>query len=120
MVAGKIKAHLVFRHNLVYGARNSGIYDSNPRDFIMANPMFVNPPAFNLTAGGQHALALKPALLGNGLHLRPNSLGIGVGIDPVSLVGDNSALKSDMSMYIYLDIMGNSRPHGGPFNLGAY
>jgi hypothetical protein len=120
MVAGKVKAHIVFRHNLVYGARNSGISDSDPRDFLVANPMFVNPPVFNLTAGGQHALALKPALLGNGLHLQPSSLGIGVGSDPTSLAGANSALRSDMNTYIYSGIMGKSRPHGGPFNLGAY
>jgi hypothetical protein len=120
LVTGKVKARLVFRHNLVYGASNSGISDRNPRDFLVANPMFVNPPLFNLTGGGQHALALKPALLGNGLHLQPNSLGIGVGIDPSSLAGGNAALKSDLSTYIYSDIMGNPRPHGGPFNLGAY
>lgn len=120
MVTGKVQTRLVFSHNLVYGANNSGISDRNPSDFLVANPMFVNPPIFSLTAGGQHALALKPALLGNGLHLRPGSLGIGFGIDPVSLVVGNSALKTDMSMYIYSDITGTARPHGGHFNLGAY
>jgi hypothetical protein len=120
LVAGKVAARLVFRHNLVYGGINSGITVSNPKDFFVATPMFVNPPVFNPTAGGQHALTLRPTLLGNGLHLQSSSPGIGAGIDPASLVGGNSALKYDMSTYIYSDIMGNSRPHGGPFNLGAY
>jgi hypothetical protein len=119
-VQGAVKANLLFSHNLIYGSRNSGIIDRNPVDFLVANPMFVNPPPFDPTAGGQHANALKPSLLGNGLHLKPGSPGVGAGIDPTSLAGSNASLKSDISTYAYTGIMGNSRPHGGPFDLGAY
>jgi hypothetical protein len=108
---------LTFSNNLIYDGTN---YGTPSAGFTTANPDFINPPAFNATAGGQYAKALIPSSLGNGLDLQSSSPAIGAGIDPLSLSGINSDLKSDISACIYTDINGNPRPKGGPFTLGAY
>jgi hypothetical protein len=112
-----------FSKNMIYASTNSGIAastNSNPADFTTANPDFVNPPAYNATAGGQYANTINPLSLGNALNLQSDSPAIGSGIDPTSLAGSNTSLKSDMSTYVYRDINGNPRTPGGPFTLGAY
>jgi hypothetical protein len=115
--------NLAFSKNMIYASTNSGIaanINSNSADFTTANPDFVNPPAYNATAGGQYAKTINPLSLGTGLTLKSDSPAIDAGIDPISLAGSNTALKSDMSAYIYTDINGKARTHGGPFTLGAY
>lgn len=87
--------------------------------FVHADPLFVNPPAFNATAGGQYANSLDPALLGNDLTLQSGSPGKGIGVDPVTINGIPSQVVTDMQRYIYVDINGVARPHAG-MDLGAY
>ena len=120
MVQGSGSTNLIYSHNLIYGGSNSGVSDTNPADFRSTNPLFVNPPAFNPSNGGQYANALNPAYLGSGLTLKSNSPALDTGVDPASLAGSNSALINDMSRYIYSDINGKPRPKGSPFTLGAY
>ena len=86
---------------------------------IYGDPQFVNPPSFS-TASGQYATALAPWLLGDGLKLKSSSPARGRGIDPSTLSGLPSAIISDLKKYLYKDIIGNARPAGGPFTLGAY
>jgi serralysin len=114
---GSSATNLTFNANMIYGGTNSGTPSSG---FTTADPGFVSPPVFNATASGQYANAINPASLGDGLDLQSSSPAINAGIDPISLAGTNSDLKSDLSAYIYTDIKGNSRPAGGPFTLGAY
>jgi hypothetical protein len=112
-----------FNHNMIYASENTGIAagtNDNPADFSTENPDFIKPPAYNATAGGQYAKTINPLSLGNGLNLQSDSPAIDAGIDPTSLAGSNTSLKSDMSTYIYTDINGNPRKPGGPFTLGAY
>jgi hypothetical protein len=82
--------------------------------------LFVNPPVFKPNVGGQYATALNPSQLGTGLQLQPGSPGIGVGIDPTILSGNDPDITSDLKKYIYSDINGKPRQQGGPFDLGAY
>jgi hypothetical protein len=117
---GTINQNVAFGHNLIYGGADAGFTDTNPTHFTTAAPAFVNPPKFNATGDGQYATALDPSLLGNGLHLRAGSPGIGVGVDPSTLSRISPAIISDMKEYLYTDRDGNPRPQGGPFNLGAY
>jgi hypothetical protein len=116
-------ANLSFSKNMIYASTNAGIAsasNSNPADFTTANPDFIKPPAYNATAGGQYANTISPSSLGNGLDLQSGSPARSAGIDPISLAGSNTSLKSDMSGYIYKDINGNPRTPGDPFTLGAY
>lgn len=117
LIEGTGDTGLTFSTNLIYGGSNSGTPSSG---FITANPQFVNPPAYNATADGQYANTISPSLLGSDLQLQSTSPAIGAGIDPTSLAGSNSNLKSDLTSCIYTDINGNARPVGGPFTLGAY
>jgi hypothetical protein len=119
IIQGTVNKNVVFSHNLIFGGANSGFTNTASMDFIIAKPLFVSPPYFNPTQGGQYATALNPSSMGNDLHLQLSSPGIGAGIDPSSLT-NNPALISDMRSYIYSDITGNPRPQGGPFDLGAY
>jgi hypothetical protein len=117
---GTVNQNVVFERNLIYGGKNSGIVDTDPTHFQTAAPLFVNPPAFKPNVGGQYATALNPSQLGTGLQLKPGSPGIGVGIDPTILSGNDPEITSDLKRYIYSDINGKPRRQGGPFDLGAY
>jgi len=86
---------------------------------VYGDPQFVNPPPFS-TGSGQYATALAPWLLGDGLKLQAGSPARGRGIDPSTLPGLPTAIINDLRKYIYKDIIGNARPAGGPFTLGAY
>ena len=116
-VAGTSNTGLTFSNNLIYGGTNSGTPSTG---FTTANPDFVNPPAYNATAGGQYASTINPASLGNGLNLQSDSPAIGAGIDPMSLMGTNDNLKTDVSACVSTDISGNARPTSGSITLGAY
>jgi hypothetical protein len=118
-----VGSSLTFSSNMIYGSPNSGIAaitNSDPEDFTTENPDFVSPPAYNATAGGQYANTINPLSLGKDLNLQSDSRAIDAGIDPTSLAGSNTSLKSDMSTYIYTDINGNPRTPGSRFTLGAY
>ena len=113
---GTASTGLTYANNLIYGGTNSGTASTG---FTTGNPDFVSPLSYNATAGGQYANTINPGTLGNDLQLTSSSPAINAGIDPTTLT-TNSSLQSDMGVYIYMDILGNSRPHGGPFTLGAY
>jgi hypothetical protein len=117
---GTVNGNVVFERNLIYGGKNSGIVDTDPTHFQTAVPLFVNPPVFKPNVGGQYATALNPSQLGTGLQLQPGSPGIGVGVDPTILSGNDPEITSDLKKYIYSDINGKPRRQGGPFDLGAY
>lgn len=87
---------------------------------MLGDPQFVSPPVFHPTATGQYATALAPWLLGDGLKLRSTSPARGRGVDPTTLPGLPAAISNDMRQYVYEDAVGNARPGGGPFTLGAY
>jgi serralysin len=116
-IIGSGNSNVTYSHNLSYGGSSSAAPGTG---YITADAQFVNPPAYSPTAGGQYANTISPSALGNGLDLQSTSPAINAGIDPTSLAGSNTAIKSDLSKYIYTDINGNSRPVGGPFTLGAY
>jgi hypothetical protein len=90
-----------------------------------ANPMFLNPPLYNASAGGQYANSPSPAALGNGLALQAGSPAIGAGVDPSTVSGISSTqIATDMQtgvmgVSIYTDINGNTRSSNS-FDLGAY
>jgi hypothetical protein len=102
--------------DLSFGASNNFSY-SDPSQVLQANPLFLSPPS--LGAGG-YSNALLPSLLGNALTLLPLSPAFGKGIDPSTLSGLPAAIVSDLKTYIYTDINGKARPHGGAVDLGAY
>jgi hypothetical protein len=108
---------MIYADNLTNGGTNVDIPSTG---FTTGDPDFIDPPAYNPTAGGQYANTISPSSLGTGLNLQSSSPAINAGIDPTSLVENNTNLKNDMSAYIYTDINGNARPVGGPFTLGAY
>jgi serralysin len=112
-------SNLAYYRDLYYRGSVSSSY-SDKSQFINADPLFVNPPAFNPTAGGQYATALDPLLLGNGLTLQPTSPAIDKGIDPTTLSGLSSAITNDLKKYVYTDVTGKTRPQGAGFDLGAY
>jgi len=116
-IVGQGDTGLTYSHNLAYGGASE---NPPPSGITTANPDFVSPPTYNPTAGGQYANTISPSQLGNGLQLQSTSPAIGAGIDPTTLTGSNSSLKSDMSSCVYSDINGNARPVGGAFTLGAY
>ncbi|HTM36190.1 MAG TPA: right-handed parallel beta-helix repeat-containing protein [Terriglobales bacterium] len=92
---------------------------SGTSQFMNADPLFVNPPAFGATAGGQYANSIDPGTLGSGLTLQSGSPAKGVGVDPSTISGISSQAVADMQRYIYVDINGVARPHSG-MDLGAY
>jgi hypothetical protein len=105
-----------FNKELWYGAV-LGV--SSTSQFIHANPLFVSPPSYNATTGGQYANSIDPALLGIDLHLQSGSPAKGVGVDPAAVGGIPTQVITDMQHYIYVDINGVARPHSG-MDLGAY
>ncbi|MGC2162099.1 MAG: right-handed parallel beta-helix repeat-containing protein [Silvibacterium sp.] len=117
VVLGANNTSLTFDNNLSFGGTLEGVSTTG---FLTGNPVFINPPSYNATAGGQYATTISPTALGNGLDLQAGSPAIGAGIDPISLITNNTNLQTDISAYIYTDINGNPRPVGGPFTLGAY
>jgi hypothetical protein len=120
IVQGTVGSAITFARNLIYGGVNRGIADQSVLAFRSAWPWFVNPPYFAPNKNGQYATALPPWRLGTGLHLQSRSPGINAGIDPTTLAGSNSAIRSGLAAYVYRDINGVARPKGGPFDLGAY
>ena len=102
--------------DMMYGASYNFSY-SDSSQFISADPLFVNPPS--LSQGG-YSTALPASQLGTGLELQSGSPAIGRGIDPTTVSGIPSAILNDLKAHIYSDMNGNSRPQGGPFDLGAY
>ena len=115
----KATANIRYYRNLCFGpAENSS--SSDPTQIFAADPLFLHPPFFHVTAKGQYAKALAPALLGDGLALQPNSPAIGKGIDPTTLPNLPEMIIMDLKKYIYSDINGTARPQGGAPDLGAY
>lgn len=92
---------------------------SSTSQLMHADPLFMNPPAYSGTTGGQYANSMDPALLGNALKLQSGSPAKGVGVDPATISGIPSQVVTDMKRYIYADINGVARPHSG-MDLGAY
>jgi hypothetical protein len=108
----------IYADNLIYLGTNDDVPDAG---FLVADPLFVNPPAFSPDAGGQYATAPAPATLDGGLALQAGSPARGAGVDPVTLLDAGATdLVQDIGQYVYTDIVGNPRPRGGPFDLGAY
>jgi hypothetical protein len=120
VVVGAINTNLVFSHNLIQGGTSSGISNTNPADFLMADPKFLRPPPFDPAADRQYTKAMNATTLGDGLNMQSNSPARGFGIDPISLAGNNGNLIKDLGSYVYTDIDGNPHLRGGPFTVGAY
>jgi Right handed beta helix region len=115
----KSTANLRYYRNLCFGSSaNPGLH--NPTEILYADPLFVRPPYFDVTARAQYAKALSPALLGDGLTLQPGSPALHKGIDPASLPGLREAIVADLKKYVYADINGRPRSHGDSPDLGAY
>lgn len=136
--------------NLCFGSSNLlHHFQSSSSQFISADPLFARPPdlhpniaieqspspsfraqrgipppaknkerseapsQFTRKDGRKNDLAAGFALL----HRSP---ALAEGIDPTTLSGLPKELVSGLKQYIYTDLAGNPRPHGGPFDLGAY
>jgi len=105
---------------------------TDPTQFLNFNPLFVNPNLYSSTAGLQWMqcgdsgapsapdCTPAPETFGSDYYLQAGSPAIGAGIDPTTITGIPAQVASDMALYVYTDILGNSRPVGGPFDLGAY
>ncbi len=91
------------------------------QSLINTDPLFVNPPVYDPSAGLQYADGPPPAALGNGLQVQAGSPAVGAGIDPTTVPGiAGTQIGADMTPYVYSDITGNSRALGSAFTLGAY
>jgi serralysin len=112
-------ANVRYYSNLYFTGTNNFSY-ADLAQFLLGDPLFANPPAFNATASGQYATALPASQLGNGLTLLSTSPAMRKGVDPSTLPGVPAAIATDLKKYIYTDISGNPRPLGSGFDLGAY
>ncbi len=114
-----------YYHNLWY-TRGTGTnhvpasVSSDPAQLKKGDPLYVNPPYVDPSAGGQYANALDAASLTNQLQVQAGSPALNAGMDPSTIAGIPSAIQSDLKRYIYTDINGQPRPQGGAFDLGAY
>jgi hypothetical protein len=105
--------------DLYSGSFNNFTY-SDPSQFILADPMFVDPPQINPTALAPFATVIAPSLLGDGLNIQQSSPALHRGIDPTTLLNLPEAIVTDLKKYFYTDIKGNLRPRGKEVDLGAY
>src|SRR6266566_2407069 len=80
------------------------------------NPLFARP----LDLHSKAAETPSPHLLADGLALLPRSPALAKGNDSATLPGLPKEVAADLKKHIYADFAGNSRPEGGPFDLGAY
>jgi hypothetical protein len=109
----------IYYRDMYYGGSNNFTY-SDPSQLIQADPLFVNPPYADSTAGGQYDDALPPDQIGNGLSVRSSSPVIDRGIDPTTISGIPLEITSGLQQYVFRDINGTPRPQGSGFDIGAY
>ena len=105
--------------NLCFGSSNL-VADPDSSKFISGDPLFAHSPDVHSDTAKEDIEALSPRLPSEGLALLPHSPALAKGIDPATLPGLAKELAADLKKYIYTDFAGNPRPHGGPFDLGAY
>lgn len=115
----KSNANIRYFANLYFGGSNA-LKDSPQSPFLEADPLFVEPPSFDAKSDRPYESAFPPSQLGRRLALQASSPALRSGIDPASLPRLSRAIEVGLQKYIYTDIEGNSRPRGGPFDLGAY
>jgi hypothetical protein len=111
-------AKIHYYSNLCFGSKPVSV--SGRSQILQADPLFVGPPYFDPTAKRQYAKSLILSESSKDLTLQPQSPALRKGIDPSALPSFPEAIVKDLKKYIYSDIVGNSRPLGGPFDLGAY
>ena len=111
-------SNIRYYSNLYLTGSNNFSY-SDPSQFIQGDPLFLNPPVFNATAGGQYATAMPPSQLGTGLTLLGTSPALRKGVDPSALPNLPAAIVTDLKKHIYADMNGKARPQGSGFDLGA-
>jgi hypothetical protein len=107
--------------NLCFGSSNL-LHHSNSSSspFISADPLFTRPPDLHSTAAKENVEIPSPHDLEEEFALLPRNSTMAEGIDPATLPGLPKEVIGDLKKYIYRDFAGNPRPHGGPFDLGAY
>jgi Right handed beta helix region len=115
----KVTSNVQYHQNLCFGGADN-LKSSDPSQIFRADPLFVRPPYFHPTTTGQYAKAVAPSLLGNGLKLQRGSPALARGIDPAALPKLSDAIAGDLKKYVYADIEGNPRSHGGSPDVGAY
>lgn len=93
---------------------------SDPQQIIQANPIFLDPPYLESSNKAQYREPLMPAVIANGLMLRPTSPALRKGIDPAILPNLSETIVTDLRKYAYADFNGTARPQGGTPDLGAY
>ncbi len=107
-----------FRNMYFVGAPDFTPVD--PSQFFNNDPEFVSPPPVNATGDGQWTTAPDPATIASSFELQSTSPAINEGVDPTTLPNVPGAILTDLEKYIYTDIIGNPRPKGAAFDLGAY
>jgi serralysin len=108
-----------YYRNMFFGGSEEKV-PSDPRQFIQANPVFLSPTSFRLSAKTEYDKPLTPAVLGKRFMLDPKSPALQVGIDPTTLPNLSEPIIRDLKKYILTDINGTGRPLGGNPDLGAY
>lgn len=115
--------------NLCFGSSNLLPHShSSSSQFISGDPLFTHPPDLHSSDAKENAEAAlqyvkkdssKDGLV-DGFALGLRSPALAKGIDPATLSGVPKEVVADLKKYVYSDFTGNPRPHGGPFDLGAY
>lgn len=107
--------------NLCFGSSNLlRHFQSSSSPFISADPLFARPPDLHPNIAIEHLKDGSKTDVPEGFALLDRSPALAEGIDPTTLSGLPKELVSDLKHYIYTDLVGNPRPQGGPFDLGAY
>jgi hypothetical protein len=111
--------NVVYYKNLYFGGTYNFRY-SDPSQFIMADPLFTEPPSVAPTSDGQYARALLADIIGARLTIRSDSPAIDKGIDPTTVPGASPEIMAGLRRYVFADITGIPRPLGNGFDIGAY
>jgi hypothetical protein len=93
---------------------------SDPAQLRTADPLFENPPSVDPTRDHQQATALVPWNLGTALRQQSTSPLVDRGVDPRTLSGLTTELRSGIERWVTKDAAGVARPQGQGWDVGAY